>query len=247
MTTLLVEAGCAARRLARRRAARGAALIGAGLFTYAALVRPVGTARDAVSAATAIATFTLLVAAAGVIGDDRERGRLAIVATHPVPVRTWVVGRWLALCGVAVAVLVPAAAALLAVAGAWHTAGAVALALAASLAHLAAFAALAVALSCRVGATVQVLTLLAILIAGAVPPDVAAQAVPAAWAGDVARALWAALPTSWALGRLHAWSLSAGAGAPWLALALALQSAVWLAAGERGLGRGDLAPREGGG
>ncbi len=247
MTALLAEAAAAARRLARRRTSGGAGALAAGLLAYAALVRPVASARDAVSAATAVAAFTLLVLAAGVIADDRQRGRLAIAATHPAPPRVWVVGRWLAVSGAAGAVLLAGAAVLLTVAGGWDRPGPVALALAASCAHVAAFAALAVALSCRAGATGQVLGLIALLVAGAVPPDVVAQALPGARAGAGAAvsAAWALLPTSWAVGRLHAWALGGGTPAPWLGVAVMLQSAAWLAAGAIALGRAELAPRGG--
>lgn len=245
MSPLLEEAGCALRRLARRRGARAVALLDAGLLGYAAAVRPVATARDALSAATAIAAFTILVVAAGAIADDRERGRLALAATHPIPRGVWVAGRWLAASVAGGAVLAASAAVLLGVAGAGGDPAGLALALAASLAHLAAFAAVAIGLSCRFGATAQVLVLLSVLILGAVPPDVAAQAIPAAWAGAAARGLWAAFPTSWALGRLHAWALAGGAAAPAIAALLALQSAAWLAAGARALAGADLAPRDG--
>jgi hypothetical protein len=243
VTPILEEARCTLQRVARRRAARGAALLDVALLGYAAVVRPVATARDAVSAASAVAALTVLVVAAGVIADDRERGRLALAATHPVPPGTWVAGRWLAVTSLAGAVLVVASLVLLGVAGAWRPPAGVALALAASLAHFAALSAVAVGLSCRVGATAQVLALLAVLIVGAVPPDVAATSVPVAWAGAAAQLLWAALPTSWALGRLHAWSLAGGEPAPLVVAALALQTAAWLAAGTRDLGRAELAGR----
>jgi hypothetical protein len=241
---LAAEVVCAARRLARRRSAAATLLVAALLAAYAALLRPVECARDAVSAATAIASFSLLVAGAGIVSDDRERGRLALVATHPAASPTWVLGRWLAVWAGAVAVLAGASAALLAVAGGGHP-GRTAAALAASAVHLGALAALAVALSCRVGATAQVLILVALLVAGAVPPDVAAAAAPRPWVPAAARALWSALPTPWAVGRLHAWALSGGPAAPLLAIVLVLQPALWLLAGARSLGRAELGAREG--
>ena len=242
MTALAAEVRCALRRLARRRAAAGALLPGAVLVSYAGVVRPVASARDALSASSAAAAVMLIVAAAGVIADDRERGRLALAATHPAPAATWVIGRWLALWLAASAVLAVAGALLLGVAGAWPDPVRLAAAAAAALAHLAAFAALAVALSCRVGSTAQVLLLLAVLVAGAVPPEVAAQGWPG-WARDAAVAASAALPSSWALGRLEVWTLAGGPAVPWLALALALQPVAWLAAGVRTLDRAELAVR----
>ena len=96
MRAPLVEAGCTLRRLARRRTAPATIALAAALLGYAAVVNPVVTARDALSAATAIAAIVVLVLATGIVGDDRERGRLALAATHPSPPWVWVVGRWLA-------------------------------------------------------------------------------------------------------------------------------------------------------
>lgn len=244
MRLLGAETVCAARRLARRRSAAATLLVAALLAGYAALVRPVEGARDAVSAATAIASFTLLVAGAGIVSDDRERGRLALVATHPASPPTWVLGRWLAVWGAAAATLAGASVALLAVAGGGQP-GRTAAALAASTVHLAALAALTVALSCRVGTTAQVLILVALLVVGAVPPDVAAAAAPRPWVPAAARAVWSVLPTPWAIGRLHAWALGGGPAAPLLALVLGLQPALWLLAGARALGGAELGAREG--
>ena len=70
-------------------------------LVYAGVVNPVATARDALSAATAIASVVVLIVSAGVIADDRERGRLALAGTHPVPPAVWVLGRWLAVLGLA--------------------------------------------------------------------------------------------------------------------------------------------------
>jgi len=240
----LVEAGCALRRLARRRTAPATLLVGAVLLGYAAAVRPVATARDALSASSAIGAVVVLFLSAGIVADDRERGRLALAATHPSPPAVWVVGRWLAVAAAAVAVFAVATAVLLEVARAPEPPVGVALAAAAALAHLVALAALAVALSCSVGSTAQVLVLLAVLGLGAVPPEIAAQALGAA-AGAVARVAWAVLPTSWALSRLHEWALAAGPPAPALALGLALQPALWLGAGVRRLAGSELAARSG--
>lgn len=241
MNLYVVEARCALRRLARRRVLPAAGAVGVLFLVYAGAVHPVTSARGALSAATAIATVAVLVVSAGIISDDRERGRLAIAATHPAPASVWVIGRWLAVWGVAATVLGAASAVLLVVARA-ATGPGVALAEAAALAHLAAFASLAVAVSCGAGSTAQLLLLLALSVVGAVPPEIAAP-WGGPWAAAAVRALWAALPTSWALGQLTEWSLASGAPAPLLALALALQPALWLGAGARWLGGAELAAR----
>jgi len=241
VTPVLVEAGCALRRLARRRTFPASAALCLVFLGYAGVVHPVDGPRGALSAATAVATLVLLIVSTGAIADDRERGRLAVAATHPAPPAVWVVGRWLAAWGVVVAVLLVMSLALLAVAGA-PGAGRVALAAAASALHLGALAAVAVALSCGAGATAQLLVLLALCVVGAVPPEVVAQ--PAGpWAAGVARAVWTALPTSWALGRLDEWCLAGGAPAPLLVLVLALQPLLWLGAGARRLATSELAAR----
>lgn len=245
MTPLLVEAACALRRVARRRTLPAILALCAIFLVYASVVNPVATARQALSAATAIASVVVLIVSAGVIADDRERGRLALAGTHPVAPVVWVFGRWLAVWGLAAAVLGVASIILLAVAAGLPDAGGVALATAAALAHLAALASLAVALSCGVGSTAQLLLLLALWVVGAVPPEVIAQSVGGAWAGGAARALWTALPTSWTLSRLHAWSLGAGPPEPTLALVLVLQPALWLGAGARRLAAAELAVRGG--
>lgn len=244
MSVLLAEAACTLRRLARRRTAPATLAVAAALLGYAAVVSPVVTARDALSAAATIGAIVVLIAATGILGDDRVRGRLALAATHPSPPAVWVVGRWLAVTCVAAAVFAVAAVVLLAVARAPRPPAGVALGAAAALAHLAALAALAVALSCSLGATAQLLVLLAVLVLGAVPPEIAALALGRAGEA-VVRLAWAALPTSWALSRLHAWVLAAGPASPWLALALALQPALWLGAGARRLGAAELAARTG--
>ena len=240
MRPVLVETACTLRRLARRRTGAGALGLGAMLLAYAGAVRPVATAQGALSAASAVGAAVLLVISAGIVADDRERGRLALAATHPSPPAVWVVGRWLAAAGVASAAFAVAAAALLAVAGEARPVGGLALGAAASVLHLAALAALAVALSCGLGATAQVLLLLAVFALGAMPPDFVTAALGgAARAG--ARIAWAAVPTSWALGRLQAWSVAAGPPEPALALALVLQPVLWLGLGLRGLARAELA------
>lgn len=248
MTSFLAEVSCALRRMARRRSGAGALAAAAALLVFAGLVRPVATARDALSAATAIATVTLLVVTAGIVGDDVERGRLALAATHPAPPLAWVGGRWLAALAASAAVFAAAAAALLPVACGLRPPPGVVAGAAVSLLHLAALAALAVALSCRLGSTAQLLVLLALLVAGAVPPEIVG--LPAGpLAAAAARAAWSALPTSWALGELHRWALGGAAGSPapqpLLALVLGLQPALWLAAGASRLGSAELAERRG--
>ena len=245
MTPSLVESACALRRMARRRTLPASLALCALLLVYATFVHPVATARQALSAATAIASIVVLIVSAGIIADDRERGRLALAGTHPVSPAVWVLGRWLAVWGFAAAVLGGSSTILLAVAAkpSWPGVGGFALATAAALAHLAALAALSVALSCGAGSTAQLLLLLALWIVGAVPPEVIAQSVGGAWAGGAARTLWTALPTSWALTRLHAWSLGAGTPEPVLALVLVLQPALWLGAGARRLAAAELGVR----
>ena len=114
-----------------------------------------------------------------------------------------------------------------------------------ALAHVAALASIAVALSCAAGPTAQVLLLLGLWVAGAVPPEAAGDLAGAAWLAGLVRAAWTALPSTWALGRLLDWVLGAGAAAPAAALALALQPALWLGAGARRLARSELAARDG--
>jgi len=244
VTTVLVEAAVAARRLARRRVLPVTGALVALFLVYAAVLDPVASARGALSAASAVATLVLLIVSAGIVADDRERGRLAIAATHPAPAAVWVIGRWLAVTGIAASVLAAASAVLLPVAGGPLRAGAIALAEGAALAHLAALGALAVALSCAAGSTAQVLLLVAGCVVGVMPPDIVAQPLGRAWLGPL-RALWTAAPTEWALDRLHAWFLAGGAPAPALAIVLALQPVLWLGAGARSLGRADLGGRGG--
>jgi hypothetical protein len=237
------EAACTFRRLTRRRSSAGALSLVVLLLVYAGAVRPVASARDALSAASAIATLVLLVLAAGIVADDRERGRLAMPATHPAPPASWTAGRWLALWLAAAATLSASTVVLLAVTDDWRDLRGLALATAVAVAHLAALAALAVAVSCRVGATAQTLLLLGVIVAGAMPPELVELALPGTLTRSVMRALWGLLPTPWALGRLHTWLLAGGAPAPWLALALALQPPAWLAIAARSIGRAELPVR----
>jgi hypothetical protein len=244
VTACLVEAGCTARRLARRRTLPATLALCALFLVYAGVVQPVATVRGALSAATALATVVLLIVSAGIIADDRERGRLAVAATHPAPPAVWVIGRWLAIWGAATAVLCATSVVLLAVVDGPRGLAGVVLAAGAAVAHLAALASLAVALSCGAGSTGQLLILLALCVAGAMPPEIVAQ--PAGpWAAGVARAVWTVLPTSWSLGRLHDWCLADGAPAPLLGLVLALQPVLWLGAGARRLAVAELAARVG--
>ena len=242
MTALLAEALCTLRRAVRRRTAAGALVAAAGVLVYAGFVRPVASARDALSASAAVATLVLLVVTAGIVSDDVERGRLALAATHPVPAAVWVAGRWLAALAAAGAAFLASCVVLLLVVGGAMPAGRVAAGSGVAVLHLAALAALAVALSCRVGSTAQLLVLLALLVAGAMPPEIVGQAggPPAVVA---ARAAWTLLPTSWALDEVQAWALGAGAPRATLLLALALQPALWLAIGGSRLAGAQLAER----
>jgi hypothetical protein len=134
---------------------------------------------------------------------------------------------------------------LLATAPARPAALGVALSGAALVAYLAALAGLAVALSCALGSTPQIFALLALLVLGAVPPDLAMHGLAGAWSRVVARGLWTVLPTPWTLGRLEEWGLAGGEPAPLAAAALAAQTAIWLAVGARSLSRTQLAARSG--
>jgi hypothetical protein len=242
MTLLMVEAATTLRRLVRRRTVLAVCALDLGLLLYTAVVDRVGSARDALSAASALAALTVLVFAAGIVADDRAAGRLAVAGTHPAPRGLWVVGRWLAVFVTASAVLTVAAGVLLAAGGGQRVTSAVSLGWAAGLAYTAALAAVATALSCGVGSTVQTLTLVALLVVGAMPPEVALHALGGAWV-EVARGLWALCPTPWALGRLHAWSLAGAAPAPHIAVSLVAQTAIALAAGARALERAELGAR----
>jgi len=243
MTPLLVEAATALRRMARRRAVLAVGVLDLALLLHTAVLDPVDSAHAALSAATALAALTVLVLSAGIVADDRTAGRLAVASAHPARRADWVIGRWLAVLGPAAAAATLAAAALLATAPARPGAVAVALGWAAGTAYLAALAGLAVALSCMVGSTPQIFALLAVLVLGAVPPDVAVHAIDSTWIRGLARGLWTLLPTPWTLGRLHDWSLGRGQPAPAAAVLLAVQAAGWLAVGARTLNRAELVTR----
>jgi hypothetical protein len=245
MTPLVVEAATTLRRLARRRVALAVGAVDLALLLYTAVLDPVDSVRAALSAAAALAALTVLVLAAGIVADDRAAGRLAVAAAHPTRRAGWVVGRWLAVLGPAGAVGTLAAGLLLATAPARPAAFGILAGWAALLVYLAALAGLAVALSCAVGSTPQIFALLAVLVLGAVPPDIAVQGLGSAPVSSLARGVWTALPTPWTLGRLEEWAVSGGARAPLAAAALALQVAVWLAAGARSLSRAELAARSG--
>jgi len=243
MTPLLMEAATTLRRLARRRVVLAVAALDLVLLLYTAILDPVDSARAALSAATALGALTVVVLSAGIVADDRASGRLAVAAAHPADRADWVMGRWLAVVALAAATAALAGGALLATAPARAGAVSVALGWAAGTVYLAALAGLAVALSCAVGSTSQIFTLLAVLALGAMPPDVAVHGFDSAWLRALARGLWTLLPTPWTLGRLHDWSLAGGAPAPLAAAALASQAAAWLVVGARTLRRAELATR----
>jgi len=245
VTACLLESLVTARRLARRRVPLGVGLPVALALLYAGVVRPVDGSRAALSAATALASLVVLVASAGLVADDRSRGRLAMTATHPAPPAAWVVGRWLAVSAFGAAALGASSAILLAAAHARVAAAVVAASELFALAHVAALASVAVALSCAAGPTAQVLLLLGLWVAGALPPESAGALAGAVWLTGLVRALWTALPSAWTLGRLLDWALGAGAAAPVAVLVLALQPALWLSAGARRLARSELAVRDG--
>lgn len=244
MSLLGVEAATTARRLVRRRAVRVVAGLDFLLLLYTALADRPDSARAALSAAAALAALTVLVLAAGLVADDRAAGRLALAGTHPSPRAVWVVGRWLAVFMAAAAVFTVAGAVLIArgsepcdpvrLAAGWGT----------GLAFTAALAALAIALSCRVGSTPQVLLLVAVLVLGAMPPEVVLHPLGGPWS-TAARALWALLPTPWALRRLHAWELATGSPAPFVALSFPAQALLWLWVAGRALQRAELGARSG--
>ena len=243
MTLVSVESASALRRLARRRTVLTVAGLDLALLLYTAFLDPAESARAALSAAAVLGAFTVLVLSAGIVADDRAAGRLALAATHPASRACWVLGRWLAVFGPAAAVLTVAAGVLLVTGSGPRHPAFIVLGWTAGLAYLAALAALAIALSCRVGSTVQLLALVAVLVLGAMPPEIAVHALGSAWARTAARAVWTVLPTPWALGRLHDWSLAGGAPAPLLAVSLVVQAVVWLGAGARSLERAELGAR----
>jgi hypothetical protein len=243
VTAILAETACTLRRLARRRTVSAAAGLDALVLLYAGVLNPVRSASGAVSAAVLLATLTLLVVSSGIVADDRVNGSLAVAATHPATRATWVLGRWIAVLAVGAAVFSVGAAVLLGVAGGPGRPVAAVGGVAAGLAHLAALAALAVALSCVFGPTAQLLLLLGVLVAGAMPPAAIAETVGAAWAADVARVVWGVLPAPWSLARLEGWWVGGGASAPLVALALPLQTAAWLGAGAAAMARAELGVR----
>jgi hypothetical protein len=241
MRPLVAEAATTLRRMTRRRATLAVAALDLALLLYTVVLDPADTARSALSVAAALAALTVVVLAAGIVADDRAAGRLAVAAAHPARRADWVMGRWLGVFGPAAAVATLAGGVLLAAATARTDAAGMALGWAATMVYLAALAGVAVALSCAVGATTQIFALLAVLVVGAVPPDVAVPAVASVWVRALARGLWSVVPTPWMLGRLHDWSLAGGEPAPLVAVALAAQAAGWLLAGARSLGRAELA------
>ena len=229
MTLVLVEAATALRRMTRRRVVLAVGALDLGLLLYAAFLDPADSARAALSA--------------GIVADDQAAGRLAVASAHPARRADWVAGRWLAVVGPTAAVATLAAATLLATAPAPPGALAVAFGCAALTVYLAALSGLAVALSCRVGPTPQIFALLAVLVLGAVPPDVVVHSLESTWIRALARGLWVLLPTPWTLGRLHDWSLAVGPPAPLAAASLAAQAAGWVVLGARSLSRVELAAR----
>ena len=243
MTLVLVEAATALRRMTRRRVVLAVGALDLGLLLYAAFLDPADSARAALSAAAALAALTVVVLSAGIVADDQAAGRLAVASAHPARRADWVAGRWLAVVGPTAAVATLAAATLLATAPAPPGALAVAFGCAALTVYLAALSGLAVALSCRVGPTPQIFALLAVLVLGAVPPDVVVHSLESTWIRALARGLWVLLPTPWTLGRLHDWSLAGGPPAPLAAASLAAQAAGWVVLGARSLSRVELAAR----
>jgi ABC-2 type transport system permease protein len=243
MTLVLVEAVTFARRLARRRVVLTTLTLDLAAVVWLALIAPVASVRAAWTAAQGLGVLTTLVLASGCIADDRAAGRLLLCATHPVPRSALLLGRWLAVAAGAAAVTVPA---ILLIALAGPGAGrlsAFALGAAAACVHLLALAALAAALSTEAGATAQVLTLLGVLVIGAVPPEVPAGMLAAPWLEPVARVAWTVLPTPWALGRIQAWALGVEGPHPLLAVGLLAQAPLALALGTRTLARAELGSR----
>ncbi len=246
MSLALVEAATTVRRLARRRAVLVVLLLDLAALLYGVLLAPSATAAGALASASALGAFTLLVLSAGIVADDRASGRLAIAATHPVSSGELVAGRWLAVVALSVAVASIVGVPLtLAARGGAPGVAALACALAAAACHLAALGALALLLSCGVGPTPQVLTLLGVIVVGVVPPALAADALPWAALRPPFRALWLLLPAPWALDRLQAWALGLQAAAPLVLGALLVQTPLFLAAGSRALGRAELGARSG--
>ncbi len=246
MTPILVEAASALRRLARRRVVLAVGAVDALWLLYTAVQDPAESARAALTTGAVLASLTVIVLSAGIVADDRAAGRLALAAAHPTRRAHWVIGRWLAVVGPAVAVATLAAGVLLVAGPARLDVPGTALGWAADAGYVAALASLAVALSCVIGSTPQIFALLAVLVLGALPPEFVVRGLGGAWLADVARGLWTLVPTPWSLGRLHGWSFGSGGSAPLAALSLVLQVALWLGAGARALGRAELAARSAG-
>jgi Cu-processing system permease protein len=240
---VLAETSSTLWRLARRSTLPAATGLDLALLLYIAWLDPAESAGAALSAASVLGALTVLILSAGIVADDRAAGRLVLPATHPTSRAGWVLGRWLAVSATAVGVFTVASGVLLVAGSGPRPPAALALGWSAGIAFLAALAALAVALSCAFGSTAQLLTLVAVLALGAMPPQVAVHALGGGWAAAAARALWSALPTPWALGRLHEWALARGAPASLLAASLVAQTAVWLGAGARALRRAELGAR----
>ena len=243
MRLVLVEALTFARRLARRRVVWVTLGLDAAAVAWLVVAAPAGAARAAAAAAHGLGIATALVLSSGCVADDRAAGRLLLEATHPAPRSAWVLGRWLTVFAGAAGVTVAATALTLLAGPGPRALGASCLGLAAAVVQLGAFAALAVALSVGAGATEQVLALLALLVAGLVPPDVLAGLLGAPWLEPAARAAWTALPTPWAVDRVQAWAAGAEGAHPVLALALFAQAPLALAAGVWAMGRAELGAR----
>jgi hypothetical protein len=243
MSPLLAEAATTLQRLTRRRVVLAVGAVDLALLLYTTVLDPTDSPRAALAASAVLAALAVVVLSAGIVADDRAAGRLAVAAAHPARRADWVTGRWLAVVVAAGAAATMAAGLLLATTPVRPGALGILAGWAVLIAYLAALAGLAVALSCAMGSTPQIFALLAVLVLGAVPPDVAVHALGSGAIHVLARGLWAALPTPWTLGRLEEWALAGGAPAPLAAAALAIQVAVWPAMGARALGRAELASR----
>ncbi len=243
MSPLLAEATSTFRRFARRRAVGVVVLLDVAAVAYGALVATPATPWSGLAAAAALGGLTTVVLASGLVADDRAAGRLALAATHPIHLGELVAGRWLAVAALSTAVATAGGAALALASGGSVARGPLALALGAAACHLAALGALALFLSCVAGATSQVLVLLAVLVAGIVPPALAAEALPWPWLRPAVPALWTIVPTPWALDRVQHWALGDEGAVPLLLAALLLQPPLFLAAGGRLLARAELGAR----
>lgn len=243
MRLILVEAITFARRLARRRLVVTTLLLDTAVLAWTVFVSPVSSHQAALAAAQGLSALTTLVLASGCIADDRSAGCLVLGATHPTPRSAWILGRWLAVGATAV-VVTAAVGVVAALAGpGLQSPGGFALGVVAAVLHVTAFAALAVALSTGAGGTGQVLVLLGLLVIGLVPPEVVGGETGWVWAVPASRAVWAVLPTPWALDRIQGWALGAEGPHPLLALALLAQAPLWLAMGARALARAELGAR----